>query len=67
MTSQQTTDSPSKLDRGLWYADKIREFIEEVRAAGFAVTIDPEENDLDLEYEGVYVTTIEASLPTTVL
>ena len=65
MTSQQTMDTRSKWDAASGYANIIATAIQAACDAGFTVAIDPDENDLDLEFNGVYVLTIEANLPHT--
>ena len=65
MTSQQTMGIRSKWDEANGYDNIISTAIQAARDAGFVVAIDPDENDLDLEFNGVYVLTIEANLPRT--
>ena len=65
MTSQQTMGMRSKGDEANGYANIISTAIQAARDAGFVVAIVDDENDLDLEFNGVYVLTIEANLPRT--
>lgn len=62
MTSQPKTATLSDVGE---VVRKFREFEDYASSLGFRLTIDPDERDLDLEFEGGFVTTLAADLSET--